>query len=224
MRMACASRAFSSSVRISRALAQSSARDRSAIHGLILAWKPSGKVKCWRCRHSAEDFAEIVGAIAGKIDGLGKTSGKAGIGVDEAAHFVGIAGDDHHDAVAVVLHEFQQRVDRFPAEISARSGRARKRIGFVDEENAIQRLVALLQHFGRGLPDKAGDDVGAVNLDQMPDAQRPQRAIDISERARDLGLADAGRPGEHHVQAERRRSADPARAAFAPPAAGRSGR
>ena len=43
-----------------------------------------------------------------------------------------------------------------------------------------------------------------VNLDQVPDAQRPKRPVDMSERTRDLGLADARRSGEHHVQAQRR--------------------
>ena len=165
--------------------------------------KPLGQGEMLLCRHAAEDLAQIVGAVGRKIDGLGKASGQARIGVDEAAHLVGIAGDDHHDAVAVVFHEFEQRIDRFPAEVSARSGRSRKRVGFVDEQDAVQRFVALRQHFWRGLPDESGDDVGAVNLDQMPDAQRPKRPVDMSERTRDLGLADARRSGEHHVQAQR---------------------
>ena len=163
-----------------------------------------GQDEMLSCRHAAEDFAQLVGAVAREIDGLGETAGKSRIGVDEAPHLVGVTGDDHHDAVAVVLHEFQQRVDRLPAEIPARSRRARQRIGLVDEENSIERLVAFLQHLGRGLADETGHHVGALDLDQMADPQRPQRAIDVAERARDLGLADAGRPGEDHVQAQRR--------------------
>ena len=46
---------------------------------------------------------------------------------------------------------------------------------------------------GRGLPDEAGDEVGALNLDQMSDAQGPQRPVDVAERARDLGLSYARR-------------------------------
>ena len=76
-----------------------------------------------------------------------------GLLLDEAAHLVGIAGDDHDDAVAIVLHEFQQRVDRFLAEVVTRAaGARRQRIGFVDEQDAVERLAAFVEGLGAVCP------------------------------------------------------------------------
>ncbi len=64
--MACASRAFSSSVRIDRALPQS-----GAFEALLDPWRQGGREivrqrELLACRHAPEDFAEIGRAIAGK--------------------------------------------------------------------------------------------------------------------------------------------------------------
>ena len=112
----------------------------------------------------------------------------------------------------------------FLAEIgTARRGRRCKAIGLVDEQNAVERLAAFVECLGRGLSDIAGDEPGAVGFDHMSFAQNLQPAADLADQARDLGLADAGRPGEHHVLAERGNVEALDRAASARPACARSG-
>ena len=116
-----------------------------------------------------------------------------------------VAGDDHDDAVAIVLHEFQQRVDGFLAEVvtAAACRRRRQAVGLVDEQHAVERLAASLERLRRGLPDISGDQAGAVGLDDVSLAHDLERRKNFADHARDLGLADAGRPGEHHVLADR---------------------
>ena len=43
---------------------------------------------------------------------LGNARLEAGVGIDETAHFLGVAGEDHHQPLAMVLHVLEQRVDR----------------------------------------------------------------------------------------------------------------
>lgn len=83
----------------------------------------------------------------------------------------------------------------------SRARRAGERVSLVDEQDAVQRLLAFVQRLWRRLPDVAGNQTRAVGLHQMSFPQHVQEAIDFAERARDLCLADAGRTGEHHVQA-----------------------
>ena len=78
---------------------------------------------------------------------------------------------------------------------------ARERVGFVDEEDAVECLLALVERLHGRLADITCDQIGALHLDHMSFAQHLERAINLPQRARDLGLADAGRPGEHHVPA-----------------------
>ena len=97
-----------------------------------------------------------------------------------------------------------KRIDRLAAEVGTGTGGRGERIGFVDEQDAVERLLALVERLGSSLADIAGDETRAVGLDQMAFAQHVERAINLAERARDLGLAHAGRAGEHHVPADRR--------------------
>ena len=89
MRNAWASRVFSSNVRISRALAQSSALERPSIHGLQRGLEARGQRELLSRRHAAEDLAQLAGIVGRKVDGLAEAAAQAGIAVDEAAHLVG---------------------------------------------------------------------------------------------------------------------------------------
>ena len=138
---------------------------------------------------------------------------------DEGLHLVGISGDDDDDAVAVVLHEFEQRVDRLAAEIPAgAAGSAGQRIGLVDEQNPIERGFAHVERLACAVcPTYPADEAGAVRLDQDALAQHVERAIDLAERARHLRLADARRSGKHHVAADGAHGQALARAASSRP-------
>ena len=70
-------------------------------------------------RHALQDLGEFRRAVGRELDRLGEAAGETRIGVDEPTHVVGVAGHDHDDPVAVVLHELQQGIDRLLAEIAA---------------------------------------------------------------------------------------------------------
>jgi hypothetical protein len=54
-------------------------------------------------------------AVVGEVDVVGDARLHAGVGFEEALHAVGVAGEDHHQVVALVLHHLQQDLDRFLA-------------------------------------------------------------------------------------------------------------
>lgn len=66
----------------------------------------------------------------------------------------------------MILHQFEQGVGRLAPEIILLSLR-RKRIGFVDEQNAVERLFHSLTRFDRCRSDIAGDQLAAIDLDDM---------------------------------------------------------
>src|SRR4051794_9167329 len=103
-------------------------------------------------------------------------------------HQPGIAGHDHDEAVPVVLHPLEQRLDRLWSEVLAFVSR-RKRICLVDEENAVERAPDHPIGLDRRHADVLPDEPGPVDLDQMAPAQQPHRSIHLREQSRDRGLA-----------------------------------
>ena len=71
---------------------------------------------------------------------MGDARAKAGIGGEEAVHPLAIAGEDHDEVLALVLHHLEQDLDRFLA-IVALVLRAIEIIGLVDEQHAAHRLL-----------------------------------------------------------------------------------
>src|SRR6266540_851942 len=66
---------------------------------------------------------------------------QARVRLEEAAHQRRIAGDDHDEAVAMILHPLQQRLDRLRAEVLPSGVAARERVRLVDEEHAVERAL-----------------------------------------------------------------------------------
>ena len=64
----------------------------------------------------------------------------------------------------MVLHGFEDRVDRF---LTERVVLLRQGIGLVDEEDASHRFADLLLGLERRLADVAGHETGAVHFDQL---------------------------------------------------------
>ncbi len=111
----------------------------------------------------------------------------------------GVAGDDHHEVVAVVLHRLDQRVDGLLAVLVPG-----QRVGLVDEQHALDRAGDHLGGLHGGLAEVAGDQLGAVHLDQVPLGQHAERRVDAADQSRDGGLAGARVAGEHQVPGDRR--------------------
>src|ERR1700724_3766722 len=118
--------------------------------------------------HRPQDGDELVCGIGRKLDRLGEAAGKTGIAPDEALHLIRVTRDNDDDAVAIVLHEFEQGINGLLAEIITRSG---KRIRFIDEQDAVERFPAFVERLGSGLADIARDETRAISLDQMTFSQ-----------------------------------------------------
>jgi hypothetical protein len=111
----------------------------------------------------AQQFA--VGVVR-KLDVVCDAGAEPGIAREELVHAVGVAGHDHHQIVAVVLHHLQQDLDGLLPVIALVVGLVEV-IGLVDEQHPAHRL---LQHFlglGRGVADILADQVVARHRHQM---------------------------------------------------------
>src|SRR5260370_141261 len=79
------------------------------------------------------------------------------IGVDEPAHLVRVARDDHDHVVAAVLHQLHQGVDRLPAEVRPAAGiSGGPGVGLVDEQHAPACFPELLCPLPPRRPDEPG--------------------------------------------------------------------
>jgi hypothetical protein len=114
-------------------------------------------------------------------------------------HQTRIAGDDHDEAVAVVLHPLQQDLDRLGAEVHAPLALRRERVRLVDEQDAVERALDHAVRLERGRADVLPDEPGAVDLDEMALLEEADGAVHLGEQARDRRLAGAGVAEEDEV-------------------------
>ena len=99
-----------------------------------------------------------------------------------------IAGDDHDEAVPVVLHPLEDRLDRLGAEVELRPARC-ERVRLVDEEDAVERAPDRAVGLDRGRADVLADEIGAVDLDEVALREQAHRAVHLREQPRDRRLA-----------------------------------
>src|SRR5439155_21144615 len=100
------------------------------------------------------------------VDSLGESAREARIAGNEAAHFVRIAGDNNDQAVAVILHKLEQRLDGLAPEITLPPSGG-KAVGLVDEQNSIECRAPNVHCLHRGLADIAADELASVRFDQV---------------------------------------------------------
>ena len=103
--------------------------------------------------------------------------------MEKPVHLVGVAGEDHHEVVAVVLHHLQQDFNRL-LPVVALVLLAIEVIGLVDEQHAAHRLLQHLFRLRRGVADILADEIVAGHRDEMA-------APDVAELVQDLGHAQA---------------------------------
>ena len=123
-----------------------------------------------------------------------------GFCADEDRHRDRVAGHDHHQVLALVLHLLDQGVDRLGAVLVAG-----ERVRLVDEEDAADRRRHHLGGLDRGLAEEAGHQLGPVDLDQLALAEQAERPVDAGHQPRDRGLAGAGVAVEDQVPGDRGR-------------------
>src|SRR5207244_3710683 len=66
---------------------------------------------------AAEDRDELVLRVVGERDLAREARTQAWVRLEKPSHQPRVAGDDHDQAVAVVLHSLEQRLDRLVAEV-----------------------------------------------------------------------------------------------------------
>ena len=81
-----------------------------------------------------EDLDQLVVAVVVELSVSRNRLSSPGFDVMKRCIGLRVAGDDHQQLVAVVLHLLDQRIDRFAAEIVAR-----ERVRLVDEQRAAER-------------------------------------------------------------------------------------
>src|SRR5208282_6868142 len=149
-----------------------------------------------------EDRHELVGRVILEQDGAGEAGAQTGIGVEEAAHLAGIAGDNDAEPVAMVLHQLEQGVDRLAAEVGAVMGGS-EAVGLIDEEDAVEGGLDGVAGLDGGLADEAGDEQGAVDLDDMAGAQKAEADENLAHETGGGGLAGSGIAEEDEMEARR---------------------
>ena len=143
---------------------------------------------------TGEDLDELIVGVVVELQRQPEAAFQPGVRRDELGHWAGVPGDDDEQLVAVVLHPFHERIDRFAAELVVCEC-----VRLVDEQRAAERLLDHLGGLDRGLTDVAGDEIGAVALDEMAVRQHADGAVDPRDEARDGGLAGTGIADEHEV-------------------------
>mmetsp|Transcript_42785 Transcript_42785/g.119046 ORF Transcript_42785/g.119046 Transcript_42785/m.119046 type:complete len:354 (-) Transcript_42785:227-1288(-) len=150
-------------------------------------------------QHLVGDLQELVGGVIVEFEDRREAAAQPRVGVQQLGHFDTVTGDDHDEVCAEVLHEFDEGVQSLTAErvlaILADEG-----VGLVHEEDTAQCALHDGFRFQRGLAAVAGDEGGAVRLDQVPCTQQTDRLHELCDDPCDGGLAGAWVALEHHVQ------------------------
>ena len=113
-------------------------------------------------------------------------------------HEAGIARDDHHEAMAIVLHPLEERLDCLRPEVQPLVTRC-KRIGLVDEEHSVERPPDRAVGLDCGHADILTHETGAIDLDEVAALEQAHRAVYLGEQPRHRRLAGAGIAEEDEV-------------------------
>ena len=145
-----------------------------------------------------ENGEHFIERVILKVQVAVKTGLKTGVGADEFLHQLIVAGNDHDEVVAVILHRLQEGVDRLLPEVVVAF--AVERIRLVDEQHTAERTLDHLLRLDGGLTDVPGDKPAAVDLDKLTLRQDAERVVDARHQTRDHRLARTGVAGEDHVE------------------------
>ena len=125
-----------------------------------------------------------------------------GIAPEERVHPVLVAGEDHDEVVALVLHDLEQDLDRLLPVVALVLGPVQV-VGLVDEQHAAHRALQHLAGLRRRVADVLADEVVAGHRDEVALPHVAQAVQDLGHAHRDRRLAGARVAGEAHVQRRR---------------------
>ncbi len=120
------------------------------------------------------------------------------VAVDEINHFVCVPGDNYHQVVAVILHLFEQCVNRFLTEVII-AARLRESIGLVNKQHAAKSFFDFLLRFSRCLAYKLSHKVGTVDFDNLLFFQETEIVINFCNDPCHRGFSCSGVAGENHM-------------------------
>ena len=148
------------------------------------------------------DRQQLIGAVVGEVDMVGHPRGEAWIGLVEDVHPLLVAGEDHHQIVAVGLHHLQQDLDRLCPVIPL-VFRTIEVVGLVDEQHTPHRLLQHLPGLRRRVADVLTHQIVAGGGHHVALAHVTEAVEDLRHPLGHRGLAGARVAGERHVQAGR---------------------
>ena len=151
-------------------------------------------------QHLVGDAQQFLGAVVRKVQVVGNAAAHAGVGRKKGVHAVFVAGQDHHQVVALVFHDLQQDLYGF-LPVVALVFRPVQVIGLVDEQHAAHGFFEHLAGFGCGVADVLAHQVVAGDRHQVPFAHITQAVQDLRHAQRHRGLARARVARKAHVQA-----------------------
>ena len=152
--------------------------------------------------HALRDLHQLLRRVVGKVDVVRDPRGQAGIGREELVHPVLVAGEDHDQPVALVLHHLEEDLDRLLA-VVALVLRAVQVVRLVDEQHAAVRALEHVLGLRRRVPDVLPHQVVAGDRHQVPLLDVAEPVQDLRHPQRDGRLARAGVARERHVQRRR---------------------
>ena len=97
-----------------------------------------------------------------------------GIAVQQLVDRSGIAGQDHDQPMAIVLHSLDQCLHGFVS-IGVVLSAGDQAVGLVDEQDTVQRFIDFAIGLGGRLPGVFGDESRAIGFDQVPALQQSER-------------------------------------------------
>ena len=118
---------------------------------------------------------------------------------EELLHAVTVSGQDHHQALALVLHHLQQYLDRLNPVVALVLG-AIEVVGLVDEEHPAVGALDHLLGLGRGVPDVLAHEVVAGHGHHVIALDVSEPVEDLSGAQRHCRFACPRVAGEAHVE------------------------
>ena len=134
-------------------------------------------------RELGQDRDELVVGVVVELDRRPEPAGQAGVRGDERRHRCRVAGDDDHEVVTAVLHLLDQGVDGLLAVLVTLGAETGQAVGLVDEQHPTRGGGDGVGRLRRRLAEVAGDQLGAVDLDELTLREQPEGAVDAARPA-----------------------------------------
>ena len=149
--------------------------------------------------HQRRDAHQFLDRVVGEVDVVCDARLHPWITLEKRRHAIAVAGEDHDQVVAFVLHRLQEDLDRFLTVIALVLGLVQV-VRLIDEEHAAACALEDFFGFGRGMPDELPDEIVARDADDRRFAHVAEAVQNLGHLQRDRRFSGPGRTREAHVQ------------------------